>query len=47
MKSEQLKHKSYFTVKVKEINKNIDRSYLAVSRLYIGLYTKEEVANLK
>ena len=30
VKSEQLKQKSYFTVKEKEINKNIDKSYLAV-----------------
>ena len=46
MKSEQLKQKSYFTVKEKEINKNIDKSYLAVFKALYWI-TKEEVANLK
>ena len=46
VKSEQLKQKSYFTVKEKEINKNIDKSYLAVFKALYWI-TKEEVANLK
>ena len=41
VKSEQLQQKSYFTVKEKEINKNIDKSSLAVFKaLYWVIYQK-------
>ena len=46
VKSEQLKQNSYFTVKEKEIDKNVDKSYLAVFKALYWI-TKEEVANLK
>ena len=46
VKSEQLKQKSYFNVKEKEINKSIDKSYLAVFKALCWI-TKEEVANLQ
>ena len=46
VKSEQLKQKSYFNVEEKEINKNTDKSYLAVFKALYWI-TKEEVANLK
>ena len=45
-KSEQLKQNSYFTVKEKEIDKNIDKRYLDVFKALYWI-TKEEVANLK
>ena len=44
VKSEQLKQKSYFTIKEKEINKNIDKSDLAVFK---ALYWITKEANLK
>ena len=41
VKSEPLKQKSYFTVKEKEINKNIDKSSLAVFKaLYWIIYQR-------